>query len=100
MFLWAKVCNTIVYIQNMSPHRVLGSKTPEEAFIGRKPEIGHLRIFGCLTYSHVPLEKRTKLEPIAEKGILVGYSETSKAYRICTCTGENNCETGCEVRGG
>jgi hypothetical protein len=28
-----------------------------------KPEIGHLRIFGCLVYIHVPVEKRMKLEP-------------------------------------
>ena len=82
MFLWAEACNTAVYIQNRSPHKVLGSKTPEEAFTGKRPEIGHFRIFGCLTYSHVPSEKRTKLEPTAEKGIFVGYSETSKAYRI------------------
>ena len=27
-------------------------------------------------------EKRTKLEPTAEKGIFVGYSETSKACNI------------------
>jgi hypothetical protein len=39
-------------------------------------------MFGCMTFSHVPSEKRTKLEPIAEKGIFVGYNETSKAYRI------------------
>lgn len=25
---------------------------------------------------------RTKLEPTTEKGMLVGYSETSKAYRV------------------
>jgi hypothetical protein len=36
----------------------------------------------CLTFFHVPFEKRTKLDPITEKGILVGYSEVSKAYRI------------------
>ena len=35
-----------------------------------------------IAYSHVPKEKRTKLEPTAEKGIFVGYSETSKAFRI------------------
>ena len=35
-FLWAEACNTAVYIQNRSPHRVLGSKTPEEAFTGKK----------------------------------------------------------------
>ena len=29
-----------------------------------------------------PSEKRLKLEPIAENGLFVGYSETSKVYRI------------------
>jgi hypothetical protein len=61
---------------------VLGSKTPEEDFTGRNPEIGHFHIFGFLTYSHVPLEKRKKLDPTANKGILVGYNETPKAYQI------------------
>ena len=60
----------------------MGCKTPEELFTGKGREIGHFRIFGCLAYSHVPSEKRTKLEPTAEKGIFVGYDETSKAFRI------------------
>jgi hypothetical protein len=60
----------------------LGKKTPEEAFTGRRPDVEHIRIFGCLTYSHVPSEKRTKLDPTTQQGILVGYSEVSKAYRI------------------
>jgi len=47
-----------------------------------KPDFGHLRIFGCMTYSYIPKEKRTKLEPTAEKGIFMGYSETSKAFQI------------------
>jgi hypothetical protein len=55
---------------------------PEEDFSGKKHEVGHLWIFGCITYSHVPSEKRTKLETTAERGIFVGYSETSKAFRI------------------
>jgi hypothetical protein len=29
-----------------------------------------------------PKEKRTKMEPTTEKGLLVGYSETFKAYRL------------------
>jgi transposase InsO family protein len=86
MFLWAEACNTIVYSHNRSPHKVLGSKTTEETFTGRNLKIRHLRIFGCLTYFHVPLEKRTTLEPTAKKGILVGYSETSKVYRIYILT--------------
>jgi hypothetical protein len=82
MMLWAEACNTAVYVQNKSPHRILEDKTPEEAFTGVRPEIGHLRIFGCPVYIHVPKEKRTKLEPSGKKGVFVGYSETSKAYRI------------------
>jgi hypothetical protein len=56
--------------------------TPEEAFTGRRLDVEHIRIFGCLTYSRVPSEKRTKLDPTAQQGILVGYSEVSKAYQI------------------
>ena len=81
-FLWAEACSTVVYRQNRSPHRAVGNMTPEECFTGKKPEVSHFRIFGSLTYSHVPSEKRTKLELTAEKGIFVNYDETSKAFRI------------------
>ena len=63
MFLWEKACSTAVYLQNRIPHRILEDKTPEEAFTGKRPEVGHLRIFGCPVYIHIPVEKRTKLEP-------------------------------------
>jgi hypothetical protein len=79
LFLWVEESVVAIYLQNRSPHRILGKKTHEEAFTSRRPDI---RIFGCLTYSHVPLEKRTKLDPTAQQGILVGYSKVSKAYWI------------------
>ena len=47
-----------------------------------KPKFSHLRIFGFLVYIHVPKEKRTKLDPSGRKGVFVGYSDTSKAFRI------------------
>jgi hypothetical protein len=80
--LWVEACGTAIYIQNKSPRKVLGRLTSEEAFIGKKPKVCHLSIFGCLVYCYVPSEKRTKLDSIVEKGIFVGYSETSKAYRV------------------
>ena len=82
LFLWTEACRTVVYLQNRSPHKAVGSRTLEEVFTGVRPDVGHFKMFGCLTFSHVPSEKRTKLEPTAEKGIFVGYNETSKAYRI------------------
>ena len=33
-------------------------------------------------YIHIPKEKRTKLDPSRRKGIFVGYSKSSKAYKI------------------
>jgi hypothetical protein len=82
LYLWAEASAIAVYLQNRSPHRILGKMTPEEAFTGRRLDVEHIRIFGCLTYSHVPSEKRTKLDPTAQPGILVGYLEVSKAYQI------------------
>jgi hypothetical protein len=100
-FLWAEACNTAFYIQNRSPHMVLGRKTPEEVFSGKKLEVGHFRIFGCLVYCHVPSEKRTKRKATAEKGIFIGYSETSKAYRsLHSSIEKDSCQKGCEARGG
>jgi hypothetical protein len=58
--------------------------------------VGHLRIFGCPVYIHVPKDKRTKMEPSGKKGIFVGYSETSKAYRIYV-PGERHIEVSSDV---
>ena len=33
-------------------------------------------------YIHIPKEKRKKLDPSGKKGIFLGYSDSSKAYRI------------------
>jgi hypothetical protein len=81
MMICVATCNTTIYVQNNSPHKGLEEKPHEEASIGLNPEIGHLKIFGCSIYFHVPKVKRTKLDPYEKKYMFVGYSETSKAYR-------------------
>jgi len=60
----------------------LGSKTPEEMFTGKKPDVSHFRIFGSPIYFHVLKEKRNKLLASGKKGIFVGYSKNTKGYRI------------------
>jgi hypothetical protein len=82
LFLWVEAASTAVYIQNMSPHKSLEEKTPEEVFTGINPLFDHLRIFGSPVYIHIPKEKRNKLEAYGKKGTFVGYSETSKDYII------------------
>ena len=82
MHLWAEAARTAVYVHNRISHSALGFKTPEEMFTGKKPEVSHLKIFGCPIYVHIPKEKRTKVDPFGKKGIFVGYCEVSKAFRI------------------
>lgn len=61
-YLWAKACSTIVYIHNRVPHKVLGKMTLEEAFIGKKQDVLHLRIFGSLEYCHIHGDTCMKLD--------------------------------------
>jgi transposase InsO family protein len=82
MCLWAEATMAVVYVQNRLFHSALGLKTPEEMFTGKKPEVSHLKIFGCPVFIHIPKEKRNKLDPSGKKGIFVGYCEVSKAFRI------------------
>jgi hypothetical protein len=35
--------------------------TPKEKFTSKRPDVSHLRVFGCIAYVHVPDEKRSKL---------------------------------------
>ena len=67
-------------VHNRTPHRVLDNKNLEENFLGEKPKVNHIRIFGFPMYIDIPKEKRTKLDPSRRKGIFVGYIDTSKAY--------------------
>jgi len=69
----------------MSPHKALKRKTPKEAFSGSRPDVEHRRIFGCSTFSHVPSEKRTKLDPTAKRGMLAGYSREASLRRSLDC---------------
>jgi hypothetical protein len=49
---------------------------------GDKPNIDHLRILGCVAYTHINKQLRTKLDPKSIKCIHVGYGDDCKAYRI------------------
>ena len=44
--------------------------------------MSHIRIFGNVYYCHVHANTRKKSDTSGEKGLLVDYSETSKAYKV------------------
>jgi len=79
---WGEEVNMAVYIRNRCPTNALDSKTPQEAWSGRKPNVSHLRVFGCKAFAHVLDEKRTKLESKSMPCVFLGYYEGTKAYRL------------------
>jgi hypothetical protein len=62
---------TTIYVKNIIPHRTLKDMKLEESFLGRKPNLENLRIFRCPIYSHIPKDKRNKLQPSGKKGIYI-----------------------------
>ena len=79
---WAEGVNTSIYIQNRLYSKSLRSKTPFELWFGYKPSLDHLRVFGSICYILVPQEKRGKLDERSQVGVLVGYSDVTKGYRV------------------
>ncbi|GBP75752.1 Retrovirus-related Pol polyprotein from transposon TNT 1-94 [Eumeta japonica] len=80
--LWAEAIRTAAYITNRTPTRALNYKAPEEVWSGRKPDLSHMRIFGCEAMMHIPKEKLKKWDSKSCKMIFVGYCEDSKGYRL------------------
>ena len=79
---WAEVVACAIYVLNRATTRSLQRITPQQAWNGYKPTVAHLRVFGCLAYSRIPAVNRGKLDDRSEKCIFIGYSETSKAYKL------------------
>ncbi|KAF0688846.1 hypothetical protein As57867_019533, partial [Aphanomyces stellatus] len=82
---WGEALNYVVYTENRSPTKALGGKTPFEALNGRKPNIDHLRPFGCTAFAFIDKAKRAKLDPRAIKCVFVGYASQHKSYRLIDC---------------
>ena len=48
----------------------------------KKPNVRHFKVFECLAYVHVSKELRKKLDAKSKSCIFIGYSDSSKAYRL------------------
>lgn len=56
-------------------------KTPFEMWHQKKPEIGHIRTYGCLVHVHIPSETRAKMDKVSHQGVLVGF-QSSRQYKV------------------
>jgi hypothetical protein len=69
-------------LNSLPSHALDSSMMPEEIFTGNKPSIANLRISGCKAYTHIPKEKRCKLDVKMLECIYIGYADNRKAYRL------------------
>nr|GEU58874.1 hypothetical protein [Tanacetum cinerariifolium] len=79
---WAEAVNTTCYVKNRvlvtKPH----NKTPYELLHGRIPSIGFMRPFGCLVTILNTLDSLGNFDGKVDEIFLVGYSVSSKAFRV------------------
>ena len=80
--MWPEIAKTAGYLNNRTPKRQLQWKTPFEALTQQKPDLSHLRVYGCRAYPlKYNIPRTQKLEPRAHIGYLIGYDSTN-IYQI------------------
>jgi hypothetical protein len=71
---WGEVVVTAVYLQNQLPTKSLASRTPYEAWHGRKPSVNHLRVFGYRAFVK-QLGHADKLTDRSHARVFISYAE-------------------------
>ncbi|MCH79438.1 gag-pol polyprotein [Trifolium medium] len=79
---WAEAMHTACYILNRVTLRKGTTSTLYELWKGRKPIVKYFHVFGSKCYILVDREQRKKIDPKGDEGIFLGYSSTSRAYRV------------------
>nr|GEW03384.1 hypothetical protein [Tanacetum cinerariifolium] len=79
---WAEAVNTTCYVQNRVLVNKSQNKTPYELFNSRTHAIGFLKPFGCHVMILNTLDKLGKFDAKGDKVYFIGYSMSSKAFRV------------------
>ena len=89
MSFWLDAVLTRQYLLNRLPTSTLPDNTTPFEIItnGRKPDLSHLRVWGCECYVAVPNEVRGKAGPKRFRAIFVGYEEHRVGWRVRSLDG-------------
>ena len=86
---WGDAALTFVYLRKRLPTSTLPEeKTPYEMFQHSKPDLSHLRVWGCQCFPLIPPELRTKAGPRRFEAIFVGYEENRIGWRVRDLNGK------------
>ena len=79
---WGEAVNTACHTLNRVYFRPDSKKTPYELWRGKKPVVKYFRIFGSDCYILRDRDNLEKFDAKSDKGYFLGYSSTSRAYRV------------------
>ncbi|KAG6475649.1 hypothetical protein ZIOFF_064878 [Zingiber officinale] len=79
---WGEAVRHAVYLLNRLPTKALGERTPFEAWMGRKPHLAHLKVFGCIAYAKNTTSHLKKLDDRSSPMVYLGVEEGCKAHRL------------------
>ncbi|GJS56903.1 retrovirus-related pol polyprotein from transposon TNT 1-94 [Tanacetum coccineum] len=82
ILFWAEAINTACYVLNRILVTKPQNKTPYELLIGKPPSISFMRPFGCPLTILNTLDPLGKFDGKSDEGYLLGYSTSSKAFRV------------------
>jgi hypothetical protein len=78
---WTHAVHTTVHIQNRVMIINTTDKTPYKLWKGRPTNVKHFRVFGRKCYIKREDGRMGNFDSRVDKGVLVGYSSTRKAYK-------------------
>ncbi len=80
---WVEALSTAVYVRNRVFSRPLPKNTtPYHRWMTKASDLSHLRVFGSKSLYVLPKKQMKKLDARAEEGLMMGYSNQSKGYKI------------------
>ncbi|GMH05098.1 hypothetical protein Nepgr_006938 [Nepenthes gracilis] len=82
MHFWGEAVNTACHKINRVYLRPGIETTPYELWKGKKPNVKYFHIFGCQCFILRDRENLGKFDSKSDEGIFLGYSLTSRAYRV------------------
>lgn len=81
-WLWGEAVRHATYLINRVSTISLQGETPYERLRKKKPNLSHLRIFGCVSFVRTNTVGRKKLDDRSKVLVHLGTEPGSKAYRL------------------
>lgn len=81
-YLWGEGVRHATYLINRVMTKSLNLQVPYEVYKGVKPNIKHVRVFGCVVYAKTESQHLRKLDDRSRTLVHLGTEPGSKAYRL------------------